>query len=291
MVRYAEFIVKPKKKFSLKDFDPDQTGEFESEEQARASVERDTADLAKYQNMLMAHEKYGLLVIFQGMDAAGKDPIIRSIMGTVDPQGCEAKMFKKPTEKDLRHDYLWRAAQSVPARGQLGIFNRSYYEQVTGERVHPEYLDQWTLPEELKGKDLWQRRFREIRNFEEYLFNNGIHVLKFFLHQSKERQRERLLERIERTDKRWGFAAIDVEDRVNWDKYMKAYEETFENTSTKEAPWYVVPDEHRWFAKAVIAAAIVDKLKSFHSQYPRLDAEKKKELEEARKKLERDKDA
>lgn len=284
-MRYSEFIVKPKKKFSLDDVNPDFTGEFKTEDEARTDAERDTADLAKHQGMLMAHEKYGLLVIFQGMDAAGKDPIIRSIMAAVDPQGVESKMFKAPTEKELRHDYLWRTMRSVPARGQIGIFNRSYYEQVTSERVHPEYLDQWTLPDELKGRDLWDRRFKEIRNFEEYLHDNGIHVLKFFLHQSKEKQRERLLQRIERTDKRWGFSATDVEDRKNWDKYMRAFSETFENTSTREAPWYVVPDEHRWFAKAVIAAVIADKLKSFHQQYPRLDAEKKKELEAAKKKL------
>jgi len=284
-VRYSEFIVKAKKKFSLEDVNPDFTGEFKSEDEARESAGRDKEDLAKHHGMLMAHEKYGLLVIFQGMDAAGKDPIIRSILASVDPQGVESKMFKAPTEKELRHDYLWRSMSSMPARGQLGIFNRSYYEQVTSERVHPEYLDQWTLPDELKGKDLWQRRFVEIKNFEEYLFNNGIHVLKFFLHQSKEKQRERLLERIERTDKRWGFAAIDVEDRKNWDEYMKAFAEAFENTSTKNAPWYVIPDEHRWFAKAAIAAIITDKLKSFHQQYPRLDEEKKKELETAKKKL------
>jgi PPK2 family polyphosphate:nucleotide phosphotransferase len=290
-LRYSEFIVKPRGKFSLAGVNPDFTGEFENEAAAEAATEREKADLAKYHGMLMAHEKYGLLVIFQGMDAAGKDPIIRSILASVDPQGVEAKMFKAPTEKELRHDYLWRAMSSIPARGQLGIFNRSYYEQVTGERVHPEYLDQWTFPDELKGKDLWERRFKEIRNFEEYLFNNGIHVLKFFLHQSKEKQRERLLQRIERTDKRWGFSAIDVEDRKNWDKYMRAYEEALYATSSKDAPWYVIPDEHRWFAKAAISAIIVDKLKSFHTQYPRLDAEKKKELEEAKKKLSRDEGA
>lgn len=286
-MRYSEFIVKPEKKFSLEGVNPDFTGEFKTEDEARESAGRDKEDLAKHHGMLMAHEKYGLLVIFQGMDAAGKDPIIRSILASVDPQGVESKMFKAPTEKELRHDYLWRSMSSVPARGQLGIFNRSYYEQVTSERVHPEYLDQWTLSDELKGRDLWQRRFKEIRNFEEYLFNNGIHVLKFFLHQSKEKQRERLLERIERPDKRWGFAAIDVEDRENWDEYLRAYEEAFENTSTQNAPWYVIPDEHRWFAKAAVAAIIADKLKSFHRQYPRLDAEKKKELETARKRLEK----
>ena len=287
-MRYSEFIVKPKKKFALESVNPDFTGEFKSETEAQAQIERDPADLAKHHGMLMAHEKYGLLVIFQGMDAAGKDPIIRSILAAVDPQGVEAKMHKAPTEKELRHDYLWRSIGSLPARGQLGIFNRSYYEQVTSERVHPEYLDQWTLSDELKGKDLWQRRFKEIRNFEEYLTNNGIHVLKFFLHQSKEKQRERLLERIERTDKRWGFAAVDVEDRANWDEYMRAYSEALDETSTPNAPWYVVPDEHRWFAKTVVAAVITDKLKSFHQQYPRLDAEKKKELEKARKQLEKE---
>ncbi|HEY8560301.1 MAG TPA: PPK2 family polyphosphate kinase [Pyrinomonadaceae bacterium] len=286
-MRYSEFIAPPKKPFSLAKTDPDFTGEFASEKDAQESIARDTADLAKHHGMLMAHEKYGLLVIFQGMDAAGKDPIIRSILASVDPQGVESKMFKKPTEKELRHDYLWRSMRSIPARGQLGIFNRSYYEQVTTERVHPEYLDEWTLPDELKGRDLWERRFREIQNFEEYLVNNGIHVLKFFLHQSKEKQRERLLERIERTDKRWGFSATDVEDRQNWDEYMRVYGETFERTSTENAPWYVVPDQHRWFAKAVVAAVIVDKLKSFHQQYPRLDAEKKKELERARRRLEK----
>jgi PPK2 family polyphosphate:nucleotide phosphotransferase len=238
--------------------------------------------------MLMAHEKYGLLVIFQGMDAAGKDPIIRSILAGVDPQGCEAKMFKTPTEKELRHDYLWRAFQAIPARGQIGIFNRSYYEQAVGERVHPEYLDEWTFPEETKGKDVWQRRFKEIRNFEEYLFNNGIHVLKFFLHMSKEKQRQRLLERLDRTDKRWGFSANDVNERKNWDKYMKFYSEAIAETSTKYAPWYVIPDEHRWFAKAAVAAIIADKLKSFHLQYPRLSEEQKSELEKARKQLEKE---
>lgn len=271
----------------MPEINPDQTGEFKSKDEAQAALDVEIAAMAKHHGMLMAHEKYGLLVIFQGMDAAGKDPIIRSIMAAVDPQGVEAKMFKAPTEKELRHDYLWRAMSSMPARGQLGIFNRSYYEQVTSERVHPEYLDQWTLPDELKGKDLWKRRFSEIRNFEEYLTNNGIHVLKFFLHQSKEKQRERLLERLERTDKRWGFSPIDVDDRAKWDKYMAAYSEALAETSTRESPWFVIPDEHRWFAKVAISSVIADKLKSFHEQYPRLDAEKKKELEKARKQLEK----
>ena len=194
-------------------------------------------------------------------------------------------MFKKPTEKDLRHDYLWRAFQSIPARGQIGIFNRSYYEQLIADRVHPEYLERWNFPEETTKQDMWARRAKEINNFEEYLFFNGIHVIKFFLHQSKEKQRERLLERLERTDKRWGFAMNDVTERDLWDEYMKYYSEAIALTSTAHAPWYVIPDEHRWFAKAAIAAVITDKLKSFHAQYPRLDEEMKKLLQEAKKKL------
>lgn len=284
-MRYSEFIVKNKKNFSLGEIDPDFTGRYESEGDAKDALERDTQEMAKHQGMMTAHEKYGLLLIFQGMDAAGKDPIIRSILAAVDPQACEAKMFKIPTEKDLRHDYLWRAYHSLPARGQIGIFNRSYYEQLIADRVHPEFLEKWNLPEETLDKNLWKRRFKEIRNFEEYLFHNGIHVVKFFLHQSKEKQRERLLERLERTDKRWGFSKTDVEERAKWDEYLTYYSEAISETSTKNAPWYVVPDEHRWFAKAAIAAIITDKLKSFHSQYPRLDDEKKKELEWAKKKL------
>jgi PPK2 family polyphosphate:nucleotide phosphotransferase len=287
-MRYSQFIVKAKKKFSFRDFETDFTGEFESEEEAQKSIEEEIADLSKYQDMLAAHEKYGLLIIFQGMDAAGKDPIIKHIMSGVDPQACETKSFKEPTEKERRHDYLWRAVKALPARGQIGIFNRSYYEHVTVERVHPEKLENWTLPDEAKGKDMWKRMYREINNFEEYLTNNGIHILKFFLHMSKERQRERLLQRIERTDKRYGFAPEDMEDRQHWDKFMKFYEEAIENTSTKHAPWHIIPDEHRWFAKAAIAAIIVDKLKSFHSQYPKMDEEQKKQLEKARKKLKKE---
>ena len=285
-MRYSKFIAKQKKDFSLAEIDPDFTGEYKNEDEAKQDIERDTEEMAKHQGMMTAHEKYGLLLIFQGMDAAGKDPIIRDILKAFDPQACEAKMFKAPTEKDLRHDYLWRAFQSIPARGQIGIFNRSYYEQLIADRVHPEFLEKWNFPEDTVKQDIWKRRFKEINNFEEYLHYNGIHTIKFFLHQSKEKQRERLLERIERTDKRWGFSMNDVTERDKWNEYQKYYSEAIGATSTKIAPWYVVPDEHRWFAKAVIAAVITDKLKSFHQQYPRLDDEMKKKLAEARKKLE-----
>jgi len=287
-MHYSEFIVKPDKKFSFKDYDPRFTGEFKDKSEARESVERNIADLGKYQDILAAHEKYGLLIIFQGMDAAGKDPIIKHIFSGVDPQGCETKGFKAPTEKERRHDYLWRAVRALPARGQIGIFNRSYYEQTTVERVHPEKLGKWNLPDEAVNKDMWQRMYREMNNFEEYLVGNGIHVLKFFLNMSKEKQRERLLERISRTDKRYGFADDDLEDRGHWDKFIKYYEETIAATSTEHAPWHIIPDEHRWFAKTAVASVIVDKLKSFHAQYPRMSEEEKKKLEKARRQLEKE---
>jgi len=287
-MKYSEFAVKAKKKFSLSDCPTDYTGEFKNEDEAQKSIEQNIADLGKYQDILAAHEKYGLLIIFQGMDAAGKDPIIKHIFSGVDPQGCETKNFKAPTEKERRHDYLWRAVRALPARGQIGIFNRSYYEHVAVERVHPEKLDQWTLPDEAKGKDMWKRMFREINNFEEYLTNNGIHVLKFFLNMSKEKQRERLLERIGRTDKRHGFEADDLEDRARWNEFIKVYEEAIEKTTTKHAPWHIIPDDHRWFAQTAIVSIIADKLKSFHSQYPRMDEEEKKQLEKARRQLEKE---
>jgi PPK2 family polyphosphate:nucleotide phosphotransferase len=285
-MRYSQFIVKPKRKFSLVDFDPNYTGEYKNEGEALESAKQDVADLAKYQDILSAHEQYGLLIIFQGMDAAGKDPIIKHIMTGADPQACETKSFKEPTEKERRHDYLWRAVRALPARGQIGIFNRSYYEHCTVERVHPEKLDRWMLPPESKGKDVWKRMYREINNFEEYLAGNGFHVLKFFLNMTKEKQRQRLLERLERSDKKHSFSPDDLEDRRHWDKFMKCYEETIGATSTRHAPWYIIPDEQRWFAKAAVTAIIVDKLKSLHAQYPRISGEQKKQLEEAKKQLE-----
>ena len=287
-MRYSEFIVKPGEKFSFKDYDSRFTGEFKDKSETREIIERDIADLGKYQDILAAHEKYGLLIIFQGMDAAGKDPIIKHIFSGVDPQGCETKSFKAPTEKERRHDYLWRAVLALPARGQIGIFNRSYYEQTTVERVHPEKLEKWNLPDEAVNKDMWRRMYREFNNFEEYLVGNGIHVLKFFLNMSKEKQRERLLQRISRTDKRTGFADDDLEDRGHWDKFIKYYEETIAATSTERAPWHVIPDEHRWFAKTAVASVIVDKLKSLHTQYPRMNEEEKKKLEKARRQLEKE---
>jgi PPK2 family polyphosphate:nucleotide phosphotransferase len=284
-MKFSQFKA-PAKKFSFKNFDPAYTGNFKSEEDARESIEKDAADLARYQDILMAHETYGLVVIFQGMDSAGKDSIIKHVMSPLDPQGCETKMFKSPTEKERRHDYLWRVVRTLPARGQIGIFNRSYYEHLTADRIHPEKLAQWTLPEKARGKQMWQRMYREINNFEQYLCDNGIHILKFFFYMSKEKQRQNLLERLELPEKKWKFSMDDIEDRAHWDKYMKYYEEAISQTSTRSAPWYIIPDDHRWFAKATAASIIAEKLKSFHLQYPRMDKEQKEKMEKARKILE-----
>jgi PPK2 family polyphosphate:nucleotide phosphotransferase len=286
---HKQFIYNPGKSVRLADFDPNFTADFDSEEEARASVREDAERMAKYQDILMAHETNGLLIVFQAMDGAGKDATIKHVMNNLYPQGCEMKMFKAPSEKEVKHDYLWRAAQSVPARGQIGIFNRSYYEHVIVERIHPEKLKRQNLPRNVTGKDIWTKRFRHIVNFEEYLLDNGIHTLKFFLHISKDEQREKLLERMERPEKKWKFSTDDLEDREHWNEYMKVYEEAFNQTATAVAPWYIIPGNHRWFARACVASIILAKLKSLHSRYPTVGEKQEKEMAQARKTLEREK--
>lgn len=284
-MNHKQFIYKSGK--GLKDFDSDFA--FFDNEKAQKVLNKNTERIAKYQDLLMAHETNGLLVIFQAMDGAGKDAMIKNVMSSLDPQGSEMKMFKAPTEKEVKHDFLWRAAQSVPARGQVGIFNRSYYEHVIAERVHPEKLAQYNFPKAALGKDIWKNRYRHINNFEEYLLDNGIHILKFFLNLSKEAQREKLLERIARPEKKWKFTIDDIEDRQHWDKYMKVYEDVFDHTSTKRAAWHIIPDDNRWFARAVVADIIAEKLKSLHKQYPALNDQQKAEIEKAKKLLENEK--
>jgi PPK2 family polyphosphate:nucleotide phosphotransferase len=281
MMSNKRFIYKRGGKNKLEDFDPDYAADFDREK-ARKMLDENTERIAKSQDLLMAHETNGLLVIFQAMDGAGKDAMIKNVMASLDPQGCEMKMFQAPTEKEAKHDYLWRAAQAVPARGQIGIFNRSYYESVIVERIHPEKLQAYNFPKNLLGKELWKKRYRHINNFEEYLLDNGIHTLKFFLNLSKDEQRERLLERIERPDKKWKFAMDDVEDRERWDEYMKIYEEVFEQTSTGIAPWHIVPNNNRYFARAAVAGIVADKLESLHRKYPILTSEQKQEIEKAK---------
>jgi PPK2 family polyphosphate:nucleotide phosphotransferase len=287
-MNHRQFIYNGDKGMRLADFDPDFAAGFDTEDEARASVEKNALEIAKYQDILMAHETNGLLIIFQAMDGAGKDAAIKNVMSNLDPQGCEMKMLKAPSEREVKHDYLQRAACSVPARGQIGIFNRSYYEHVIVERIDPENLAKQNLPRSATGKNIWTKRFRHINNFEEYLLENGIHTLKFFLNLSKEEQREKLLERMERPEKKWKFAIEDLEDREHWDKYMRVYEEAFNQTSTKVAPWYIIPDNNRWFARALIASIILEKLKSFHTKYPRPTAEQKKEMAKAQDSLEKE---
>ncbi|HEX8499768.1 MAG TPA: PPK2 family polyphosphate kinase [Pyrinomonadaceae bacterium] len=280
----TQFVYRPGA--GLAHHDPKFTGEFASEEDARASMSADADAIAKYQDILMAHGTHGLLVVLQAMDGAGKDATIKHVMSSADPQGCEVKMFKNATEKEVRHDYLWRAARALPARGQIGIFNRSYYEHVVAERVHPEKVERQNLPEGAAGEGLWERRFRQINDFERYLLENGIHVLKFYLNLSRGEQRERLLQRLSRPEKRWKFSAGDVKERALWDEYMRAYEEAFERTSTERAPWHIIPADSRWFARAAVASAVAAKLKSFHADYPQPGAEEEREFEEARASLE-----
>jgi PPK2 family polyphosphate:nucleotide phosphotransferase len=283
-----QFIYRRSHGEGLAHFDPKFTGDFANDQEAQASMAEQAASLAKYQDILMAHGTYGLLVLFQAMDGAGKDATIKHVMSSIDPQGCEVKMFKEATDKEVKHDHLWRAVRALPARGQIGIFNRSYYEHVVAEKVHPEKLERQNLPDEARGEDLWAKRYRQINNLEQYLVENGIHVLKFYLNLSRDEQRERLLERIARPEKKWKFSSSDIEERGRWDDYMKAYEEAFNHTSTEWAPWHIIPADNRWFARATVASIIGDKLRSLHADYPRLNEEQEKELESAREALEKE---
>jgi len=284
-MEHGPYVRRPGERIQLEEIDPGATGEFDREEAAAESEREDTRRLVRLQDLLMAHERYGILILFQGMDASGKDEAIRDVLSSLDPRACEFKQFKKMTEKEARHDWLWRAVAALPARGQIGIFNRSYYEQVTGERVHPERLEEQGLPDEAL-EEIWSKRLRHIRHFEQYLVENGIHVLKFFLHVSKEEQRRRLLERIQNRETCWQFSQNDVEERGRWAEYLHVYGEALTETNTEEAPWYVVPADRRWFGRAVVASVIRAKLEGLHSDYPELSPQQQEELERARATLE-----
>jgi len=271
------FLVKPGTKIKLKDSDSSYTGKFNSREEAAAKLEKDVARLRKYQDILYATNTYALLIIFQAMDAAGKDSAIKHVMSGVNPQGTQVFSFKAPSAEELDHDYLWRCNKALPERGRIGIFNRSYYEEVLVVRVHPEMVNSEQLPHEcLKG--IWETRFEQINNFERYLVQNGIHVLKFYLNVSKEEQRQRFLARIERPDKNWKFSLADAKERGHWDDYMKAYEDAFRSTSTKWAPWYIIPADNKWFTHVAIADLIIAKLKSLKLAYPTVSEQHLKEL-------------
>ena len=279
------FLVKPGARIKLKDFDPSYTGKFNSREEAAAKLEKDVARLRKYQDILYAQNTYALLIIFQAMDAAGKDGTIKHVMSGVNPQGTQVVSFKAPSAEELDHDYLWRCNKALPERGLIGIFNRSYYEEVLIVRVHREILNAQQLPREcLKG--VWKARFEQINNFERYLIQNGIHVLKFYLNVSKEEQKRRFLARIETPEKNWKFSLADAKERAHWDDYMKAYEDALRSTSTKWAPWYVIPADNKWFTHAVVADLIIAKLKSLKLDYPTIGEEHRRELLKAKEALE-----
>jgi PPK2 family polyphosphate:nucleotide phosphotransferase len=281
------FRVEDGSKFRLKDFDPADTLEFSAEDKSRAreALAAGIEALAILQDKMYAEDRWGLLLIFQAMDAAGKDGAIKHVMSGINPQGCQVHSFKSPSAEDLDHDYLWRCMKCMPNRGEIGIFNRSYYEETLVVRVHPEYLAKQKLPPKLVTKRIWEERFQDIRCVERYLSRNGIMVRKFLLHVSKKEQRRRFLERVDNPDKNWKFSSADMSERGLWQEYQDAYEETVRNTATPYAPWYVVPADNKWFTRVVVAAAIIDALSGMKLCYPEVGEAKLKELASARQAL------
>ncbi len=283
----APFRVSDGSSFRLKNIDPRDTGELDSEDKARAkeALQTGVEGLAELQDMLYAQDRWSVLLIFQAMDAAGKDGAIKHVMSGVNPQGCQVASFKAPSSEDLDHDFLWRCQKHLPERGRIGIFNRSYYEETLVVRVHPSLLAGQKIPPSLVGKDVWDQRFRDIRAYERYLNNNGTIVRKFFLHVSRAEQKKRFLERIDNPEKNWKFSPSDARERGYWKEYMTAYEETIRETATKESPWYVVPADNKWFTRVVVAAAVIDALSSLGLHYPKVSKTRVNELAEARKVL------
>jgi len=278
------FRVTDGKGFRLKDFNPKDTLGFKSEDKPKAkeALQWGVDVLAELQDKLYAQDRWAVLLIFQAMDAAGKDSAIKHVMTGINPQGCQVYSFKAPTSEDLDHDYLWRCMKCLPERGRIGIFNRSYYEETLVVRVHENILKGQKLPENLITKNIWDERFQDIRNFEKYLTRNGVIIRKFFLHVSKDEQRKRFLERIDNPEKNWKFSSADAKERGHWDEYMKAYEDMIRNTSSKLSPWYVVPADNKWFTRLVVAAAVTDALASLNLNYPSVGEDKLKELSEAK---------
>jgi PPK2 family polyphosphate:nucleotide phosphotransferase len=267
--------------FHLADHDPANTDGIDGKKEAIEALEKGVARLGELQERLYAQNRWSVLIILQAMDAAGKDSTIEHVMSGVNPQGCEVHSFKSPNDEELDHDFLWRCACRLPRRGRIGIFNRSYYEETLVVKVHPEFLDHQKLPAQLVTKELWAQRYEDIRAFERHLVRNGTVVLKFFLHVSREEQRRRLLARLEEPAKNWKFSAADLAERERWDDYMAAYEETIRQTSTKEAPWHVVPADHKWFTRLVVAEAITARLKELDLAFPQLPAAEQKKLKAA----------
>ena len=272
------------KKFRLKDFDPGDTNGLKAEfkDEAKALLARGVKQLAEQQEVLYAQDRWGVLLVFQAMDAAGKDGAIEHVMSGVNPQGVQVHSFKSPSSEELDHDFMWRCMKALPERGRIGIFNRSYYEETLVVRVHEEYLRKQKLPESLITKKVWDQRFEDIRNIEKYLARNGYLILKFFLNVSRKEQKKRFLERLDQPEKNWKFSATDAAEREHWDAYMAAYEDMIRNTATDYAPWYVVPADNKWFTRLVVSAAVVEQTKRLKLTFPKVDEAKKKELAAAR---------
>ncbi len=279
------YRVESGKHFRLKDFDPADTRHWRSKEHAEEAVQEGIARTAEMQDKLFAQDRWAMLLIFQAMDAAGKDGAIKHVMSGVNPQGCQVYSFKQPSERELQHDFLWRTTRNLPERGHIGIFNRSYYEEVLVLRVHPELLENEKLPPKLITKDIWDERFEDIRQFEKHMTRSGTVIRKFFLHVSKEEQKRRFMARLEEPEKNWKFSASDIRERKHWNDYQDAYEDTIRNTATEDAPWYVVPADHKWFTHLVISAVIVDTLEELNPSYPKMDPAERKELEAAKREL------
>ena len=288
------FRVKPGKKVRLADLDPGwaQTKELKElgkgavKDRAKEILDKNLEDLAEAQELLYADDRYALLIVLQAMDAAGKDGTIKHVMSGVNPQGCQVFSFKKPTAEELDHNFLWRYMKCLPERGRIGIFNRSYYEDVLVVKVHPELLDAGKLPPGKRGKSFWEARYDDINAFERHLVRNGIVVVKFFLNVSRDEQKRRFLERLDRPDKHWKFSAADMAERGFWDDYMSAYEDALSATSTEEAPWYVVPADHKWVTRTVVADVLTSTIHALDLKFPEVTDEQRKALAEARKRLE-----
>ena len=283
------FRVEHGKHFRLKDYDPAHTAGVRDKEEAQHLLEAGTAKLSELQDKLYAEDSWALLLIFQAMDAAGKDGVIKHVMSGVNPQGCQVYSFKVPSSEELDHDFLWRTNIRMPERGRIGIFNRSYYEEVLVVRVHPEALNAEKMPPALVTKDIWKERFEDICAYERYLSRQGVVILKFFLNVSKAEQKRRFLARLDAPEKNWKFSAADIHERACWDDYMEAYEDMIGHTATPEAPWHVIPADNKWFSRIAVSAAIIDALENLNLSYPKVNADKKKGLSEARKILEKEK--
>jgi PPK2 family polyphosphate:nucleotide phosphotransferase len=280
-------IVPPGKKIDLQDYDPQDTGKFDNKESAQTKLAANIIELAEHQNILYAQNKFAVLIIFQAMDAAGKDSTIKHVMSGINPQGCQVYSFKTPSTEELDHDYLWRTHRCIPERGRIGIFNRSYYEETLIVRIHPKLLQRQNLPQ-IDLKNIWHQRFQEINNFEQYLTNNGVVIIKFFLHVSEAEQKKRFLERIEEPQKHWKFSAEDIKERDRWDNYQAAYTDIFNHTSTKAAPWYIIPADRKWFTRLAVADIICSRLKELDLAYPQISDEQRAKLADAKKILDRE---